>query len=206
MASLMAAGVALRAPKRDAAQPPAGPVVVTPTTDAPPLAGHVPTGAPPSLTCERARAVVAQVDALLVERPHDIDEVAFGEGVVDWLDPHGLWSAAPGAPAGDMLRKEAGRLLNALRGKEACAVAAALGVVLWVTGAGYAYPSGSTFAELVRDKVDAGIITRVREGDHLCLRKEPWTFLYAAPFHGQKRYAVREVERREDCGDHRWEE
>ena len=127
MASLAAAGVALRAPKRDAAQPPAGPVVVTPNTDAPPLAGHVPTGAPPSLTCERARAVVAQVDALLVERPLDIDEVAFGEGVVDWLDPHGLWSAAPGAPAGDMLRKEAGRLLNALRGKESCAVAAALG-------------------------------------------------------------------------------
>lgn len=84
--------------------------------------------------------------------------------------------------------------------------AAALGVVLWVTGAGYAYPSGSTFTELVRDKVNAGIITRAREGDHLCLRKEPWTFLYAAPFHGQKRYSVREVERREDCGDHRWEE
>jgi hypothetical protein len=86
------------------------------------------------------------------------------------------------------------------------ACAAALGVVLWVTGAGYAYPSGSTFAELVKDKVNAGVIERAREGDKICVRKEPWTFLYAARFHVPKRYAVKESEKREDCGDYRWEE
>jgi hypothetical protein len=86
----------------------------------------------------------------------------------------------------------------------ACALA--LGVVLAVTRAGYAYPSGSTFAEIVAAKVDAGVLGRVREGDRVCLSKEPWTFLYAAPFHAPRRYSVRETDRREDCGDHRWEE
>ncbi|MFT3764265.1 MAG: hypothetical protein QM820_01895 [Minicystis sp.] len=77
--------------------------------------------------------------------------------------------------------------------------AAALGVVLWVTEAGYAYPSGSTFAELLRDKVDARILDRIKDGDCICVRKEPWTFLYAAPFHAPRRYAVKESEKREDC-------
>ncbi len=86
----------------------------------------------------------------------------------------------------------------------ACAVA--VGVVLWVTGAGYAYPSGSTFAELVHDKVDGKIVERVKEGERLCLRKDPWTFLYAAPFHRPKRYGVNETEKREECGEARWEE
>lgn len=84
--------------------------------------------------------------------------------------------------------------------------AAALGVVLAVTRAGYAYPSGSTFAELLRDKVDADVMARIHDGDRVCLQKEPWTFLYAARFHPPKRYAVKEVERREECGDYRWEE
>ena len=86
----------------------------------------------------------------------------------------------------------------------ACAVA--LGVVLAVTRAGYAYPSGSTFAEIVASKVDAGVLARLREGDRVCLSKEPWTFLYAAPFHPPRRYAVRETDRRDECGEHRWEE
>ena len=86
----------------------------------------------------------------------------------------------------------------------ACALA--LGVVLAVTRAGYAYPSGSTFAEILESKVDAAILGRVHDGDRICLSKEPWTFLYAAPFHAPRRYAVREADRREACGDHRWEE
>jgi hypothetical protein len=86
------------------------------------------------------------------------------------------------------------------------ACTAALGMVLWVTGAGYAYPSGSTFRELLRDKVDARIIERAADGDRICLRKEPWTFLYAAPFHPGKRYVVKESEGRADCGDYRWDE
>lgn len=83
--------------------------------------------------------------------------------------------------------------------------AGALAAVLWVTKAGYAYPSGSTFRELVQEKVDAGVIARAKEGDRICLRREPWTFLYAAPFHPGRRYVVREAEGREGCGASRWE-
>jgi hypothetical protein len=83
-----------------------------------------------------------------------------------------------------------------------CAVA--LGVVLVVTKAGYAYPSGSSFAEVVRDKVDPAVMEQIHEGDSICLSREPWTFLYAPTFHPGKRYALREAESREQCGDARW--
>jgi hypothetical protein len=84
------------------------------------------------------------------------------------------------------------------------ACAAFLAVVLAVTRCGYVYPSGSTFAELVRDRVDARVIEGIGEGERVCLRREPWTFLYAAPFHGPKRYALREAEGAEECGEYRW--
>jgi hypothetical protein len=79
-----------------------------------------------------------------------------------------------------------------------------LAVVLAVTRAGYAYPSGSTFAELVKDKVDARVLEQIHDGDRVCIAKQPWTFLYAAPFHPGRRYTVREAVTREDCGDFRW--
>ncbi len=79
-----------------------------------------------------------------------------------------------------------------------------LGVVLWVNRCGYVIPSGVTFAELVAEKVDARVIDAIGEGDRVCLRREPWTFLYAARFHPGKRYAVREVESEEECDGWRW--
>jgi hypothetical protein len=81
---------------------------------------------------------------------------------------------------------------------------AALAVVLAVTRCGYAYPSGSTFGEFARAKVDARVLGQIREGDRVCLSKEPWNILYAAPFHAPGRWAVKEVERREECGEYRW--
>jgi hypothetical protein len=87
------------------------------------------------------------------------------------------------------------------------ACAAFLAVVLAVTRCGYVYPSGSTFAELTRDKVDARVIEQIGEGERVCLRREPWTFLYAAPFHPPRRYAVKESETGDTgnaCGEHRW--
>lgn len=58
----------------------------------------LPSGAPPRLSCSDARKIVAQVRARLAEpqsAPHD---ARFGESVMTWFDPHGLWSAAPDAP------------------------------------------------------------------------------------------------------------
>jgi hypothetical protein len=83
------------------------------------------------------------------------------------------------------------------------ACGAALGVVLWVTGAGYAYASGSTFAELVKDKVDAAYVEGLHDGDRVCLKREPWTFLYAARFHAPRRYVVQETEKAGDCQEQR---
>jgi hypothetical protein len=79
-----------------------------------------------------------------------------------------------------------------------------LAVVLWVTRCGYVYPSGTTFAELLREKVDAAVVEQIGEGERVCLRREPHTFLYAAPFHPGKRYVVKEAEGEEECGAARW--
>jgi hypothetical protein len=79
-----------------------------------------------------------------------------------------------------------------------------LAVVLAVTRCLYLYPSGRTFAELLRDKVDAGVVERIGEGERVCLRREPHTFLYAAPFHPGKRYQVKEAESEAECGGARW--
>jgi hypothetical protein len=79
-----------------------------------------------------------------------------------------------------------------------------LGVVLAVTRSIYVYPSGLTFAELMREGLDQGVIAAIRDGETVCLRREPYTFLYGARFHPGRRYLVKEVERPEECGEGRW--
>jgi hypothetical protein len=79
-----------------------------------------------------------------------------------------------------------------------------LGVVLFVTRCGYVYASGPTFAEHLRDKVDPAVLAGLADGDRVCLRREPSTFLYAAPFHPGGRWIVREVESPHECADARW--
>jgi hypothetical protein len=80
------------------------------------------------------------------------------------------------------------------------ASALALGVVLGVTRGGYAYPSGASFAELVRDRTDAASIAAIHDGEHVCVASAPWNVLWAAPFHEPRRYVVKEAERTADCG------
>jgi hypothetical protein len=82
--------------------------------------------------------------------------------------------------------------------------AGALLIVLAVTRCGYVYPSGSSFATLLHDKVDPATLERIRDGGQACLSREPWTILYAATFHPPSRYAIQETERKEDCGAYRW--
>jgi hypothetical protein len=79
-----------------------------------------------------------------------------------------------------------------------------LAAVLWVTRCGYVLPSGVTFAELEREKVDAAVVEAIGEGERVCLWREPYTFLYAAAFHGAKRYRVREAEEPAGCEGDRW--
>jgi carboxyl-terminal processing protease len=69
----------------------------------------------------------------------------FSHLLTGWLDPHGLWSAAPDAPLGRELRERAGALLEELRrppeSKAPCSTAESLGGVLaqWVSELGSVY-------------------------------------------------------------------
>lgn len=58
---------------------------------------RIPSGRAPSLTCEAARAIVAQARAQLGYAPERVGVNAFVDATVDWLDPYGLWSVAPDA-------------------------------------------------------------------------------------------------------------
>ncbi|MGK4007290.1 S41 family peptidase [Sorangium sp. So ce1036] len=90
----------------------------------------MPTGAPTSLGCEQARAIVAQARTTLAAPPLRVDPAKFSEATSDWLDPHGLWSVAPDAPVGASLRREAAALLAELQapvGSGPCAAALRVG-------------------------------------------------------------------------------
>jgi carboxyl-terminal processing protease len=88
-----------------------------------------PSGAPASLSCDSARRIVHQARSLLAAPPTPIDPVAFGEAMADWLDPHGLWSAAPDSPVGARIRVLAPDLLEELTSptRVTCPVAEELG-------------------------------------------------------------------------------
>jgi hypothetical protein len=70
----------------------------------------------------------------------------------------------------------------------------ALAVVASATRFAYVLPSGSRFEELVAKKVPAVVLAGVAEGERVCVRKEPWNMLWAAPFHAPRRYVVVEAE------------
>jgi hypothetical protein len=76
---------------------------------------------------------------------------------------------------------------------------AALAAVLAVTRASYVWPTGATFAELVREKVDPGKLSLVHDGEHVCVERAPYTLLWAAPFHAPLRYVVEEADAPSDC-------
>ncbi|MCC6644978.1 MAG: S41 family peptidase [Polyangiaceae bacterium] len=123
----------------------------------PPPSGHKltpPTGAPPQLTCDEAKRVIAQARGLLAATPPAIDPRAFADGVVDWLDPHGLWSAAPDAPAAPIIKRRARELLAELeapRGFGECRSAGEIGgyVGAWVRELRWTFVAASRAASAV---------------------------------------------------------
>jgi hypothetical protein len=78
---------------------------------------------------------------------------------------------------------------------------AAFAFVVWKTNAKWLYMSGDSFDHLVASRVDTKVIDSARDGERLCVADDPWTFLYAAPFHREKgkRFTVLEAKRRQDC-------
>jgi carboxyl-terminal processing protease len=93
----------------------------------------LPTGEPTALACDDARTVVQQARTSMAAEVAAIDAAKFAEATADWLDPHGLWSIAPDAPAGVAVRKSGDRLLAELQarpGAGPCATATEIGTEL----------------------------------------------------------------------------
>jgi carboxyl-terminal processing protease len=116
-------------PAFDHAPPPSG-------DDAHARAFRIPTGQAPALSCEAARAVVAQARSQLAYMPEPVDAKSFAEAAADWLDPYGLWSVAPDAPIVAAFDRRARDLLADLegRGSPDCGASQELGaeLVTWV--------------------------------------------------------------------------
>ena len=94
--------------------------------------------------------------------------------------------------------------LRALRpGAQGALAALALGVVLGVTRLGYVRPTGSTFAELVAEHVSAADLAGIRDGERVCVERAPWDMLWAARFHGPRRYVVKQAEEPAECEGYR---
>ncbi|MFT3775500.1 MAG: S41 family peptidase [Minicystis sp.] len=96
----------------------------------------MPKGDPTSVSCDDARTVVQQARSSLAAPVAPIDAAKFAAAANDWLDPHGLWSVAPDAPAGSLMRRNGDRLLAELEaapGAGPCTVARAVGqeMVAW---------------------------------------------------------------------------
>ncbi|MFO0658760.1 MAG: S41 family peptidase [Polyangiaceae bacterium] len=108
-----------------------------PATKTTPRSLRTPTGNPASLRCEEARRVVRQAREQLASTPARVDPRPFGEAVIDWLDPHGLWSASPDAPVAPAIRRRARDLVAELESNDpaaACPAAQEIGewLGIWV--------------------------------------------------------------------------
>jgi carboxyl-terminal processing protease len=138
--------VLVSSPRLRPSVPPSSPAPVRPSPEPEPLDdGHddersfifrMPSGEPTSLSCEDALAIADQVRAGLASPPESVDAASFAHAAADWLDPHGLLSAAKDAPTKAALRKAAQELLAELEGKKrrGCVAAQAPAAVVeaWV--------------------------------------------------------------------------
>jgi carboxyl-terminal processing protease len=89
---------------------------------------RVPAGHAPSLSCDAARAIVAQARDQLGYVPAPVDARALSEAAADWLDPYGLWTVAPDAPVSGVFNRRASALLADLEGpSKGCETARAIG-------------------------------------------------------------------------------
>ncbi len=109
-----------------------------PTDEARSHAFRLPDGRTPSLSCEAAKVIVAQVRAQLAYTPDAVDARSFADVAADWLDPYGLWSVAPDTPVAAAFTLRGRELLAEVegRGSPDCSAARSLGVELqgWVDG------------------------------------------------------------------------
>ncbi len=73
-----------------------------------------PSGSPPRLGCGDARRILSEMRELFAGTAHSPRPADFSKLLVGWLDPHGLWSAAPDSPLGRVLKERSAELLAEL--------------------------------------------------------------------------------------------
>jgi carboxyl-terminal processing protease len=130
----------------------------------------LPSGEPPRLSCDDARTVVQQARTSLAAPVAPIDAAKFAGATSDWLDPHGLWSVAPDAPVGAIVRRSGDRLLAELEappGSGPCVTARTIGVEL----AAWAEELRAAFDQAERE-------AEARPTD----RRDAWKAAIATPF------------------------
>lgn len=109
---------------------------------------RTPSGSPPRLACAEARGITAELHARYAGPSAEPEASSFGELVAGWLDPHGLWSAAPDSPIAHGLRRRAAALLTELRespqAQSPCGAAYLVGVQLqrWMDELHESYEAG----------------------------------------------------------------
>ena len=81
--------------------------------------------------------------------------------------------------------------------------AVALAVVIVVSRGLFVYPSGMTFADVLRDKVDAAKLDAIGDGERVCVQRAPWNLVWASTFHPPRRYVVKEAEEAVECEGYR---
>lgn len=78
--------------------------------------------------------------------------------------------------------------------------ALSFGVVALSTRGAYLRAGGLGMSELVAARVDPRLLERVRDGEAICVRREPFNLLWADLFHAPRHYRVQEAEEPADCG------
>lgn len=132
----------------------------------------MPTGAPTEVACDDARTVVQQALTSLAGPVAPVDAAKFAAATSDWLDPSGMWSVAPDAPVGALLKRNGERLLAELEatpGSGPCAASLALGAEL------------STWTATLRALFDEGERDGRERGKALA-PAEAWKLASSTPF------------------------
>jgi carboxyl-terminal processing protease len=144
-----ALGLALALDAPRAPVPDAEALVETPPTEDEPSSEQLDHDERP-LSCEQARAIVSQVRERLAEPVVTVDDELFAELTVGWLDPHGLWSAAPDTPVNALLYERAPELRRELeRRGGVCEQARRIGAALdaWVSETAHLFDESRAYAE-----------------------------------------------------------
>ena len=118
-AALLAAGASSQLPPPGSpprAAVPAPPPSATPDGAEPAACAsrglQMPSGELALLSCKQARQIVAHVRERLAAPAATPQRDPLVESIADWLDPHGLWSAAPDSPIRGALAQHAERLVR----------------------------------------------------------------------------------------------